>query len=372
MTKTLSKLKWLYDIKCKYLKRRLRHLFTKIIRNNTSTKYLYLISPKFGRAFTVYYIQSMEKLTHIGRIDDFRIFYNHSIHPELRRMEKKRNRLLILIGVSAFFGIGLAIIAQLLNIFSLSLIIILILVLYITFLTYRVNTFVKTFKPRIMNLILDFIDDGINYGALSYDAEGGIGRGEFMKSNLFFPNRMIFEEEDYIKGTIGSVDFQLCEMRVLQQSKVRNSAEWIFDGVFMKAKLHFKLNGNLYILPKSEKPYLSKTLKNILGSGNVKVNNLIRNKEFTSIFETFASKKTNPMQFLTEGLQNSIIEYTNSFDKLFYLSFNNGTIYLAISEEKDILEPNLFKSNLKFNLVKEFYEDVFILLRIVEELDLHH
>ena len=324
------------------------------------------------RSVQDYYIKTMEKISNIGRLEDFRIFYNHSIHPELRRMEKKRNRLLILIGVSCFFGIGLAIIAQLLHIFSLSLIILLILIFYITFLVYRINNFIKTFKPRIMNLILDFIDDGINYGTLSYQADGGLGKGEFMKSKLFHPNRMIFEEEDYIKGTIGSVDFQLCEMRVLQQSKVRNTTEWVFDGVFMKAKLHFKLNGNLYILPKSEKPYLSKTLKNILGSGNVKVNNLIRNKEFTNLFETFASKKTNPMQFLTEGLQNSIIDYTNNFDKLFYLSFNNGTIYLAISEEKDILEPNLFKSNLKFNLVKEFYEDVFILMRIVEELDLHH
>jgi len=306
------------------------------------------------------------------RLEDLRIFYNHTIYPELKRMEKKRNRLILLIGISTALCIILFIIAQLLHIFSLSLLVVLIEIFYVLFLISRIRTYVQTFKPRIMNLILDFIDDSINYGTLTYDANSGLDKKTFLSSKIFFPRSINYESEDYIQGQIGSISFELSETRVTEFSRVKNTQEWVFDGVFMKAKLQLPVKGSLLIIPKTEKPYLSKTIKHWMGSGHVKVYDLIRNKTFRNLFETFANKKSNPMQFLTEGLQNSIIKYTEEHDKKFYLSYSNGTIFMAVSEEKDILEPNLFKSNLKFSLIKEFYEDVYILLQILEDLDLHH
>lgn len=306
------------------------------------------------------------------RLEDFRIFYNHTIYPELKRMEKKRNRLILLLIISGLLCIILFIIAQVLHIFSLSLLVILLEIFYALFLVHKIRKYVLTFKPRIMNLILDFIDDSINYGTLSYDAKGGITKKTFLSSKIFFPRATSYESEDYIKGNIGSISFELAETRVTEFSRVKNTQDWVFDGVFMKAKLQLPIKGSLLIIPREEKPYLSKTIKHWMGSGHVKVHGLIRNKTFRNIFETFANKKSNPMQFLTEGLQESIIKYTTEHEKLFYLSYNNGTIYLAVSEEKDILEPNLFKSNLKFSLIKEFYQDVYILLQILEDLDLHH
>jgi hypothetical protein len=306
------------------------------------------------------------------RLEDFRIFYNHTIYPELQRMEKRRNRLILLLVVSASLCIVLFIIAQLLHIFSLSLLIILIEIFYALFLVQKIKNYIQTFKPRVMNLILDFIDDSINYGTLKYDANGGLDKKTFLSSNIFTPRSVSYTSEDYIGGNIGSIAFELSETRVTEFSRVKNMQDWVFDGVFMKAKLQIPVKGSLLIIPKTEKPYLSRTIKKWMSSGHVKVNNLIRNKTFRNRFETFANKKSNPMQFLTEGLQTSILQYIDQHDKLFYLSYKNGTIYLAVSEEKDILEPNIFKSNLKFTLIKEFYEDVYILLQILEDLDLHH
>ena len=308
----------------------------------------------------------------MNKLDAFRIFYNHSIYPELKRMEVKRNRVLYLIGFSILLGIILITIAQLLHIFALSLIIVLLVCFYTAFLFYRIRQYVKTFKPRIMELILDFIDNSINYSTLSYEPDRGVGFANFKKSNIFQLSNPDFQEEDYIKGNIGSVAFELAETRVKNPSKVSGRMEWIFDGVFMKAKLQIPIKGSILIIPKTEKPYLSRTIKQWVGAGHVKVNNLIRNPQFRAQFETYANKKSNPVGFLTEGLQASILQYTQAFDKLFYLAYKNGIIYMAISEEKDILEPHLFKSNLKFSLIKEFYDDITILLHIQEDLDLHH
>ena len=45
---------------------------------------------------------------------------------------------------------------------------------------------------------------------------------------------------------------------------------------------------------------------------------------------------------------------------------------LKSAEEKDILEPYILRSNLSFELVREFFEAVNLLLQIVEEFDKTH
>ena len=62
-----------------------------------------------------------------------------------------------------------------------------------------------------MNLILDFIDDSINYGTLKYDANGGLDKKTFLSSNIFTPRSVSYTSEDYIGGNIGSIAFELSE-----------------------------------------------------------------------------------------------------------------------------------------------------------------
>ncbi|MCA9406835.1 MAG: DUF3137 domain-containing protein, partial [Candidatus Omnitrophica bacterium] len=55
-----------------------------------------------------------------------------------------------------------------------------------------------------------------------------------------------------------------------------------------------------------------------------------------------------------------------------FMSFINREIYAAVSEDKDILEPHFFRSNLSFDLVRSFFEDINLLLRIAEDFDQTH
>ena len=52
-----------------------------------------------------------------------------------------------------------------------------------------------------------------------------------------------------------------------------------------------------------------------------------------------------------------------------YLSFIQNAIYVAVSQEKDLLEPALWQSNMSFDLIREFYEDITLLLSIVLDVD---
>jgi hypothetical protein len=45
---------------------------------------------------------------------------------------------------------------------------------------------------------------------------------------------------------------------------------------------------------------------------------------------------------------------------------------MGIWNEKDILEPNILQSNVSFELVREFYDDIYMALYVVQALDRAH
>ena len=46
-------------------------------------------------------------------------------------------------------------------------------------------------------------------------------------------------------------------------------------------------------------------------------------------------------------------------------------MFLAVTEPKDLLEPNVFQSNVSFELVREFFEDLQLLLSVLEDMDVN-
>ena len=104
-----------------------------------------------------------EDASKIKRLEHFRIYYNHTIHPELLRMERLRIRLLRLLFFSTLFMLGVLLFGFYINILALTLMLAIPLGGYISYLIYRMQRFRLTFKPNVVSLILDFIDDGMNF-----------------------------------------------------------------------------------------------------------------------------------------------------------------------------------------------------------------
>jgi hypothetical protein len=51
------------------------------------------------------------------------------------------------------------------------------------------------------------------------------------------------------------------------------------------------------------------------------------------------------------------------------MSFIGNDIYIAVTQEKDLLEPALWQSNVSFELIKEYYDDLTLLLSIIIHID---
>jgi hypothetical protein len=267
----------------------------------------------------------------VRRIDKFRTFYNQTIHPELLRMERRRKRLLFFFVVAIMLMPAVIFIHFFLNILVVSLILFIPIGLYMTYLGYRIQRFKSTFKPHVVNLILDFIDDGLNFGTLKYDSNRFIAKERFVASRIFATEAPFYKGEDYISGKIGELDFEMCELNVKEFSKVRNRLNYVFRGVFLYTTFNLPLRGKVLVLP----------------------------REFNA----------NVASLLSKDMQNAIVNYRFETGKEIYISFIEKEIYIAITEPKDILEPFIFRSNVSFELVREFFEDIHMMMNIVEYFD---
>lgn len=306
------------------------------------------------------------------RLEEFRIYYNQSIHPELMRMERRRRRLLRLFFFSALIVIGLIIFEIYLNLLVVTLLLFIPITIYIFYLLYRIREFVQTFKPNVMNLVLDFIDDGPNRGTLSYRAEGKLSKEQFLSSRIFITKAPYYEGEDYISGRVGEMDFELCELDVREISPVMNRLNFVFKGVFLYAIFPEETEGEIIVWPRAFQQYHTKAIREFTWGGAVNVDHEILDDRFREKFLTYATEDTYVAGILTEPMQEAIVRYMEQTGKEIYVSFLDQEIYIAVTEPKDILEPRIFQSNLSFELVREFFEDVNLLLHIVEQFDQAH
>ena len=223
------------------------------------------------------------------RLDEFRIYYNHTIHPELLRLERQRLNLLGLIVLSSLLLTAIFIAELYLNILVITLILMLPIGVYIGYLAYRIRKFVLTFKPNVVNLILDFIDDSLNYGTLTYESKKKISKDRFLASRLFVTKAQVYDGEDFISGKIGELDFELCELKVQENSPVSANLNEVFKGIFLHATFTEPMEGVVLVWPRSKRQYLIRTIKAFTWEDGENADHEILTEEFRETFMTYAS-----------------------------------------------------------------------------------
>jgi Protein of unknown function (DUF3137) len=319
---------------------------------------------------------SLRKIVFLGfgmkRLDQFRIYYNNTIHPELMRMERKRLRLLRLLLVSGFLLLGLVGFELYVNILPLTLALSMPIVAYGFYLANRIRRFMLTFKPHVMRLVLNFVEEEPNMGRLDYQAQGSLSFGTFKQSELFACKPAVFDGEDKVSGKVGEMDFELCELRVEQNSALSTGLEYVFKGIFLHAIFSEDTHGRVAIWPRDVKHFYTKSIREFTWSGAENVDDEIMVDSFREMFTVYASPETHVAGILSEPMQEAIVGYAEKTGKELYLSFLEKHIFLAVSEPRDILEPFLFRSNLSFELIRTFLEDIYLLLEIVQDFDQTH
>ena len=204
------------------------------------------------------------------RMSKFRLYYNESIFPALLELEGERKRLVWLMAGSLFFLIVLGYMVIKAHIPALTLFLWIPLFVYASYLGVQIQRFRSSFKPRIVNLILDFIDIGKEseepneiYAhmeaarrGLRYDYEKFIPIERFQRSGIFAEPASYYKGEDYIEGSVGSAKFEMCELDVKKMSYVRPGYDTIFRGIFFYSNFYKIAEGTVVIIPKERRQFL--------------------------------------------------------------------------------------------------------------------
>lgn len=304
---------------------------------------------------------------------DFRLFYNQNIHPELLHLEQRRRRLVRLLALSALLMAGAVAVQIFVNVFVFTLLLMIPVALWISYLIFRVQVFYQEFKPRIVGLILDFIDNDVNFSFKDYKPKGFISKKDFLESRIF-TTADDYAGEDLIRGQVRETPFELCELRVREFSPARNRLDYVFRGIFLIGDYkRWDLHGGVLVLPDAYRKYLSRSERafHLVGGRRVKENLL---PEFEVFFDTYATPDIKIHEVISEDLQRVILKFREMFlqknrQKEIYFSIIADKIYLALTQDKDLLEPSLFANNANFETVVEFYQDIRLLLEAVLDVD---
>ncbi len=287
-------------------------------------------------------------------------------------MERRRKRLVALLIFASVLLAGMIAFELYLNILALTLLLTIPHVIFIGFLVYQIRQFKNTFKPNVVELLLDFIDNGPNFDAnfpLEYEAESGFSKAAFLQSGIFITPAQYYTAEDTIRGRIGEITFELCELNVKEISPVRNDLDEVFRGIYLQARFTADIRGEMIVWPRSRRKYLTRTIKNFTADKGRSVDYEINNFEFRNIFMTYATPNTHVEGILPETMQEAIVKYQRETGKDIYFAFHDRDFFVAISEPKDLLEPYILRSNLSYDLVLEFMRDINLVLHIVHEFD---
>ena len=306
------------------------------------------------------------------RLPELRLYYNTTIRPELLRLDALRRRILRGIALS-LAGILVVIIAFLA--YDLGFLILLLVVpvaFYVGSLYLRIERFRQSFKPAIVRLLLDFINDLPNFRNLQYEPRRPILRDRFERSGLFRPHPDSYRAEDYIRGLVGEMAFEMGEAYVQEISPASNRLQLVFSGLFVHAIFNEPTTGRLAVWPRHNLRRLKRSVDAYIGTEGRSADVEVMNDRFRELFAVYAHPGTKVAGILTPPMQDALVAFSDRERRDLYFAVHNQDLFIGLEHGYDLLEPHYFRSNVSFQLIRQFYTDIMLILTVIQDFDQTH
>ena len=224
-------------------------------------------------------------------------------------------------------------------------------------------------KQVTISKVVQFIDPGLDYSA------GGMVPQTSIRSSGFFPVSTILEGEDLITGHLHGLRFACSEVLIKRdEKKNKHFANTdvsintpIFRGLFAEIELPERVNSVIYIFPKN----LANAVKGRLGMLGATGSNLERIKLEDPMFEryfiAYASDQLQSRMVLTTKLIEDITSLREKMNVGIMLSIKHSKLYIAVPSSQDLFEPNVFKSYLNPDYVRNYLKELQIVTDLVED-----
>lgn len=228
------------------------------------------------------------------------------------------------------------------------------------------------FKDEVVREIVKAIDP-----TWEYNHDQCITSSEYRSSDLFRQSVDRYRGDDLISGKIDKTDFRCSELHteyktVTTDKDGKRKETWhtIFKGLFFHADFNKEIKGKTYIEPDTAERLFGKFGQSLQMSSKGKLVKL-ENLEFEKIFAVFGTDQTEARYILTPTIMEALVNIYKKYKRKMHLSFIGSRVYVAISFNKNLFEPKVFSSGVKFKDIEFMYNLFEINQIIIQELNLN-
>ncbi|MBN2543241.1 DUF3137 domain-containing protein [bacterium] len=340
--------------------------------------------------------------------DEFKVFYQQTILPGLDSLEKLRKKvwekivILTLVVFCFFIVIAAIMLSGAFVIQALMIPLVICAVLWVVLFRIVVNKsrvkFIAAFKEQVIGEIVRFIEPGLDYNYSKY-----IPLSVFNASKIFnvSPNR--YRGDDYVSGRIGDTQIEFSEVaaervttRIDSKGRTRKEVQTIFKGLFFIADFNKEFKGTTVLLPDLTQKFLGRFAQKIQSIFRPRGQLIkLEDPDFEKRYVVYGDDQVEARYILTPGLMRRLVSFWDKMNKvndsilgnfgsgnvnflsnfsnvrMVYLSFIRSQVIVAISFNRKLFEPRLFRTLLDYSTIEDYFDDLQLALGIVEDLNLN-
>ena len=229
--------------------------------------------------------------------------------------------------------------------------------------------YVVEFKTNLINPIIKFIDQGLNYVP-----DGYISSGAFSASKIFHQPYNRYSGDDLVEGTLDKTKILFSELHVanIVHRDKRTEKHPVFDGMFFIADFNKHFKGQTFVLPdKAEK--LFKGLGKFFQSMNWNYGQLVKmeNIEFEKEFVVYSNDQIEARYIISLSMMERMLALKKRFNRPVYFSFINSNVNFAVALRGKQLEPTVLRSLDNRKIIDSYFGLLNDMIAIVDELNLN-
>lgn len=232
-----------------------------------------------------------------------------------------------------------------------------------------ISSYKSGFKDQVIQKIIHFMDPNLIYLKDNY-----VSKGEFSWSGIFKRGIDRYGGNDLVTGKIKDTSMKFSDVHAEYKTKSKNGTHWhtIFQGLFFVADFHKDFKADVVVLPDFAQKYLGQ-IGTFIQDMNFTRDDLVKmdNPSFEKEFVVYGKDQVESRYILTHSMMDRILEFKNRSGKNIYISFKNSRIFVAVEYNRDLFEPDPFKSLKNFGMIKEYYQDLALVVGIVEDFKLN-
>lgn len=232
----------------------------------------------------------------------------------------------------------------------------------------------REFKEKVVRAIVNMINSG-----WQYNPDGFISPDEYYSSKLFTKRHDRYKGDDLVTGAIEKTDFRVSELHTeykteTTDSKGRKKTSWhtIFKGLFVHLDFNKEIKGETLVLPDTAEKLFGSFGKKLQswGSGSRELVKM-ENVEFEKLFVVYGTDQIEARYILTPAMMQAMIRIVEVYGKKVYFSFIGSRVYFAIMIRRDLFEPRIFSSGVRFEDVERMNRNFGIIQTLIHEMNLN-